>query len=284
MSFIVHRHPTAESFLARAEPTLLDAEAENHMLLGIASDLLAHPAEPGPDAKPGPYLASVEAGGRLEACAILAEPFPLMISRAQPPALEALAADVAEVHPELRIAMAPDATARAFGEIWARRSGAAVRSGIRQRVYQLKRVEPPPGAPAGRLRQATADDLPLLEAWFEAFIVEAALDPAPDAVAIARERVGRGVVYLWQDAEPLTMAAWAGRTRNGTRLNFVYTPPELRGRGYASACVAALSQLLLDDGLRFCFLLTDLDNPTSNRLYQRLGYRPVCDMADVVFD
>jgi len=57
----------------------------------------------------------------------------------------------------------------------------------------------------------------------------------------------------------------------------VYTPPEFRGRGYASALVAALSQAMLDAGYHFCTLFTDLANPTSNHIYQAIGYQPVCD-------
>ena len=84
-------------------------------------------------------------------------------------------------------------------------------------------------------------------------------------------------MYLWADGEPVAMAGTSGQTPNGARVGPVYTPPALRGRGYASACTAALSQLLLDEGRRFCFLYTDLSNPTSNKIYQAIGYRPVCN-------
>ncbi|MFN8562638.1 MAG: GNAT family N-acetyltransferase [Anaerolineae bacterium] len=68
------------------------------------------------------------------------------------------------------------------------------------------------------------------------------------------------------------------------RIGPVYTPPELRGRGYASGCVAGMSQILLDTGRQFCFLFTDLRNPTSNHIYQVIGYEPVCDFTDYAFD
>jgi predicted GNAT family acetyltransferase len=74
------------------------------------------------------------------------------------------------------------------------------------------------------------------------------------------------------------MAGFGGRTPNGTRIGPVYTPPELRGRGYGSALTAAVTERLLGSGLRFCFLYTDLANPTSNSIYQRIGYRPVSDV------
>jgi predicted GNAT family acetyltransferase len=64
----------------------------------------------------------------------------------------------------------------------------------------------------------------------------------------------------------------------------VYTPPHLRKQGYATSCVAALTQRMLDSGKRFCCLYTDLTNPTSNAIYQKIGYQPVCDSEDLVFE
>jgi hypothetical protein len=74
---------------------------------------------------------------------------------------------------------------------------------------------------------------------------------------------------------PVTIAALARSTRRGVTVNAVYTPPEQRGRGHASALVAALSEEGLRRGKEFCVLYTDLANPTSNAIYQRIGYRPI---------
>lgn len=60
-------------------------------------------------------------------------------------------------------------------------------------------------------------------------------------------------------------------------------PPEQRGLGYARACVAGLSQQLLDRGFKYCFLFTDLRNPTSNHIYQQIGYRQVSDVNTYYF-
>ncbi len=57
-----------------------------------------------------------------------------------------------------------------------------------------------------------------------------------------------------------------------------------RRQGYASSCVAALSQTLLDQGRKYCFLFTDLANPTSNHIYQAIGYQPICDMNEYWFE
>jgi uncharacterized protein len=72
--------------------------------------------------------------------------------------------------------------------------------------------------------------------------------------------------------------------RPGIRIGPVYTPPALRRRGYASALVTELSRRLLDSGREYCVLYTDLANPTSNRIYQEVGYERVCDSAEYVFD
>jgi len=63
----------------------------------------------------------------------------------------------------------------------------------------------------------------------------------------------------------------------------VYTPPYFRGRGYASSCVAQLSQLILDKGFAKCVLYTDLANPTSNSIYMKMGYRAICDSLMLKF-
>jgi predicted GNAT family acetyltransferase len=91
-------------------------------------------------------------------------------------------------------------------------------------------------------------------------------------------------VWVWDDGgDVVSMAAYTGPSPNGIRVNGVYTPPDRRGRGYATGCVAALSRWLLDRGRTFCFLYTDLTNPTSNAIYQRIGYRPVADVDQYAF-
>ena len=94
-------------------------------------------------------------------------------------------------------------------------------------------------------------------------------------VDLTERRIQAGCLYLWHDETPVSMARKAGTTRHGAAVSGVYTPPALRNRGYATACVASLSQRLLDEGHQFCALYADLSNPTSNSIYQKMGYRPV---------
>jgi len=94
-----------------------------------------------------------------------------------------------------------------------------------------------------------------------------------------------GGFWLWEDADtPTSMAGVSSATPNGVRIGPVYTPAELRGRGYATSLVADVSRGQLANGRSFCFLHTDLANPTSNAIYRRIGYEYVCDSLVVAFD
>jgi predicted GNAT family acetyltransferase len=118
--------------------------------------------------------------------------------------------------------------------------------------------------------------------WVACFATEAGvpLSSTRDHVA---GRISAGEMALWCDHQPRSLAGYSGRSPNGVRIGYVYTPPEWRGHGYATACVAALSRRALDEGARFCCLYTDLANPVSNRIYQRIGYTPIGDAIDIEF-
>ncbi len=131
----------------------------------------------------------------------------------------------------------------------------------------------------GGLRRGTEADIDLAAAWGQGFARDAGAQFQFPRESVERW-VGRRELWLWDDGGPRSIAVAHGRTPHGVRVGYVYTPPEWRGRGYASACVAAVSQRALDGGLDFCVLYTDLSNPTSNSIYQRIGYRPVADARD----
>jgi predicted GNAT family acetyltransferase len=268
----LERYTDAASFYQRAEPFLLAHEAEHNLQLGICTTLLRQPeVYPLP-----PYLGVVEEDGEIITVALRTPPHNLILSliprtdRA-PEALALLARDVAQDHPDLPGVLGPSAWSEAL----------AHRQGMRERIYALTAVRPPAGVP-GQMRRATEADRALLERWLAAFAAEALRDDEP---LDPREWVARALasplrtVCLWDDGQAVSLACAGNPTPNGIRIGPVYTPPELRGRGYASACVAALSQQMLDSGRRFCFLFTDLANPTSNHIYQTIGYEPVSDVA-----
>jgi predicted GNAT family acetyltransferase len=154
---------------------------------------------------------------------------------------------------------------------------------MRQRVFELRQVNHPK-YPAGQLRLATAVATDLVAHWIQAFHAES-LEPIDTTTAqeMAKGHIREGNIYIWDEGGTLlSMAAKLRPTVHGMTISLVYTPPELRQRGYASACVAALSQQLLDEGWQFCTLFTDLANPTSNSIYQKIGYQPVGDFNDYI--
>lgn len=167
-------------------------------------------------------------------------------------------------------------------------AGRAPTRRMAERLHRLHRLEPPRGV-AGRVRSATPQDAPLLVSWVTAFGLESFGDTAVGAAEqaagmTARVLSGDGSFWIWdEDGTARSLAAARAPVCGVARIGPVYTPPEHRGRGYATALVADLSQRLLDEGRAFCFLYTDLANPTSNAIYERIGYVRVATSAMIGF-
>jgi predicted GNAT family acetyltransferase len=192
-------------------------------------------------------------------------------------ALRPLAEDVWRACPDAASVIGPRPTVDAFAADLAAISGMTAAPHTNQRLYELRAVVPPARPPRGHLRTARAGDAAPLVAWATDFF--AAIREPGDAHGFVRSHLADGSLVVWDDEGPAAMAAAAGRTTHAARVGFVYTPPERRRRGYASALVAALSQRLLDEGRSSCCLYTDLANPTSNAIYQRIGFTPCCDIG-----
>jgi RimJ/RimL family protein N-acetyltransferase len=179
-----------------------------------------------------------------------------------------------------------------LAEEYARLSGLEVRVDEHLRLFELGDLKVP-SAPPGRLRAATRHDDELCLAWFRAFGRDAAEQAGRDGshamvdftIDEIRARIDDGLFWLWEDeAGEVVHLTGANAPANGvTRIGPVYTPKRHRGRGYASRAVADVSQRYVDQGLRCC-LFTDQANPTSNRIYEALGYRPVTDMVNLVIE
>jgi GNAT superfamily N-acetyltransferase len=274
------RHTTAASFLDRAQRFLVGAEAENVLLIGLAGALSQHDAT-GPTGDTV-HLLTVEGDSGCVMAALQSPERNLVMSRGPAAAIEALAEGLAEAKVCLPGVHGPVDAARGFAGRWAKGAGLAVQLAMSMRVYQLTRVIPPP-LPPGRFRAATPADIPVLARWADSFITETGVDDSRSRKTIVEGMVEEGQLHVWDHQGPASMAGYGGETPRGVRVSLVYTPPDLRSRGYASACVASLSQLLLDSGRAFCALYTDLANPISNRLYRRIGYEPVADVAEHEF-
>ncbi len=272
------RFETAQDYYARAGAYLLLNEAEHNLVLGLTMTLIQHP-HLYPE---HPYLAIVECDDATEVAALRTPPHNLIITAARHgEALELIARDAYMLYRTLPGMLAPADTAREFAQLWQDVSSQQARLDVSERLYMLTAVNPVNGVPGG-LRPAEPRDRELLIAWLMAFHEEAltAIErtQAERTVDNALALSGRGY-FVWEDGGlPLAFLGYTGVTPNGVRIGPVYTPPENRGRGYGSAATAALSQLLLDQGRKFCTLYADLSNPTSNHIYQNIGYVPLQDV------
>ena len=279
----VVRLDDATAFLAEAEPLLLADEARHNLILGIAGTIRATP-----DLYPLRSLWLVRDAGEVVAAALRTPPYNLILARPRStPALAALGEAVAEAE-EIPGVVGTEPEIHEFAELWSQHSGVPGRVNMRQGVYALDQVELVPSV-SGSARVATQHDRDLALRWWIAFGDEVLHEGGP-----GRERAEASVdhklsdpnsgILLWEDGgEPVSLAGWGGQTPNGIRIGPVYTPPELRGHGYATAVTAELSERQLDGGRSFCFLYTDLANPTSNAIYERIGYRRIAEAAEVVF-
>lgn len=275
----VHRYEDASQFYERVKDYLLRDEALHNVQLALCHSLI-HNLE-GFDEKP--LLATVEAEGDIVAVAMRTQPRNLLLSKIEDfGAVEAIAQDLHFTQESLPGVNAPNAEAKAFVETWRSLTSQSYEIKIALRAFQLEQVQKISSS-VGELRQATQSDRELLIDWFEAFVVEALGIAATNTERAVDRHLQRGTAYLWEDETPVSMACNVGITPNGARISTVYTPPEHRGKGYASSCVAALSQTLLSRGHKYCFLFTDLANPTSNHIYQAIGYQSVGDLYDYSF-
>ena len=282
----LERLSDVSQFEGRAGAFLREREAENNLALGLITGIKAGRTF-GPIA---PYFAVVRDDDTITAAAMRTPPHNLILTAgSDPAALPLIIDDVLHAMPETPGLSGPKKLAASASELWHARTGSGARVVMAKRIYQLTRVIPPRSVP-GDARIARDADRKTIVPWFRAFVAEA-LPPADhptsvqDAEDTASYWIGGGGLWVWVDAGGLVaMAGASGRTPNGIRVGAVYTPPDKRRRGYASSLVAALSQAQLDSGRRFCFLYTDLANPTSNKIYQDIGYEPVCDVDEYRFE
>jgi uncharacterized protein len=279
----IERHQDPAEFFALVAPFLERREAEHNLQLGFRQRLEADRHAFGPG---DPLLYAALDGRNVTAVATQTPPFGLVLSEVDDlRTVEALADRLAADGAELPTAMGPVEVARTFAERWAQRAGVLPSVQTAERIYEATAVVHPQGV-SGAMQPYTESHREVAIDWMGAFFEEA-LPGSPEADPerfVEARAAGIGSLVLWEDdGRPVSIAGHAGETPNGARVGPVYTPPELRGHGYASALTAALTDQLLERS-RFCFLFTDLANPTSNSIYQRIGYRPVTDLTLWRFD
>jgi uncharacterized protein len=273
----VRRHERLEEFLARGGPFLEADEPRHNLELGVCSQIRSGDGViTGP-----PYLATVESDGAVTGVALRTPPWALLASLRDPAGAGAVVGDVLAAGHELPGCQSTPEIAGALASAWSVRTGGGAEVDMHFRNHVLDRIPDVPAVP-GSMRDATAADRDLLVGWHRAFAEEA--DPGmpvrAEQVVDARLHAPTGGLVLWErDGDPVSLTGYGSPTPAGIRIGPVYTPPDLRGRGYAQALVATVSRRLLEGGRRFCFLFTDQRNPTANQLYARIGYQPLNEIA-----
>lgn len=287
----VERPPDAAAFLRNATPFLVEREAQHCLMLGVAGNIARGALDMPPD---GYYGVVRDEAGTVVAAALMTPPWHLVVSEVDaeriPAVTHALAADLATSpsNTVVRGVLGPIPVAEAFADAWCGPRHLERTVSMREHIYRLDRlIEPPPIE--GAARRATVDDRDLLVDWVAAFHAEALGQQNREGAAVGVDRAlkrGDRTYRLWEvDGVPVSTAASAGPTPNGIRIGPVYTPPEYRGRGFASAVTAAVTrEELAVPGRRSVFLFTDVHNPTSNKIYQSIGYQRVGDMEQLVFE
>ncbi|PSB07024.1 GNAT family N-acetyltransferase [Pleurocapsa sp. CCALA 161] len=259
------------------EDYLLEHEAAHCLILGMCSQK---------DFKKQPYLIAVTQNELILSTAMRTPPHQLILSRSRSEeAIFEIISNLVANNISLPGVIAPKSEAIAFAQMWQSLTGQSYCLKLAQRIYQLETVKIINYA-EGELRLATKSDRSLLIEWIRAFEIEAIGEVRTEQQYQDWYdlRLKNKSLYVWQNDIPLSMAGFSGSTPNGIRINAVYTPLEYRKQRYASSCVAALSQTLLDRGNNYCFLFTDLANSTSNRIYQKIGYQPACDFDSYKFE
>jgi len=286
---------TVGEFLAVAGEFLRAEPARNSVVLTVTESLRLSPPPPAPPA-PDPAREEPWFGwwrspggqglqGPVSAVFLHTPGFPVFVSPATRRVAAELARDLAAARRQLSGVSAGQDAADAFAAAWQARTGQAAVVYRRMRLFRLGELAWPRPVPEGTARLAVPPDAGLLAGWFDAFAREAGDPPGQDRRAAVGERLGYGGITLWEaGGAPVSVAGQTRTVAGMVRVGPVYTPPALRGRGYAGAATAAASQAALDAGVREVVLYTDLANPTSNALYQRLGYLPVEDRVILSFE
>lgn len=273
----VRHFADAQAALVQVAAPLGAAGAEGELSLGLLRRLVDTPDAFGSEVT----MIAGERSGRLEAFVLMTGDHPVQVTGFAEPA-EIRFGDL--VSAVLEAGRRPTGVNGArhvsvpFALAW--RDVAGARVAVRRDLHAFElRVVHRPATPAGSFRHAADGDVALLERWAVAFAeaIDEPMSPAEASQRVARLLRNDDLVVWERDGEVVSMAAVVRRTPWSSSVAFVYTPPALRGQGFASAVVAELSQRELDAGQSWCSLFTDAANPISNHIYTEIGYEPRCD-------
>lgn len=268
MRFVLTRD--AEEFTRRAESLIMGRPELNVLATVLMNVRAGHFRDTGPV-----FAYGLEAHDQVSFAALHTPPWPLLVTELAPDDAPGFLDAWLATDPAVAGVNGPAATARAVAAAWRERTGGQTRLRMAQALHAVTQVSDPLRPAAGRLRPAPAGERELIVDWMRAFTREAGVEGVDRAEQTAAAYLSREGVFVWDDDGPVSMVVTNPMVAGTIRISFVYTPPEHRRRGYAATAVAAISRRVLAAGATRCTLFTDLANPTSNKIYAEVGYRPV---------
>jgi RimJ/RimL family protein N-acetyltransferase len=268
-----------DEFLARAGEFLRSRPALHTTQLSVTEKLRTL----GTAAYEGqfPVFGRLERGGEVEATFYRFPSRGMNVTSLTPEQADSLAARLTEMDRALPSITADEDTIAAFTEAWQKRTGATAASRVRLHLYRLGTLTPPDPHPEGRGRLVGEGDQEHLMQWCREFAADVEEDVTIDAATWANTRFAEKHYTYWEapDGTPVSMAGVNPMVAGMARVDPVYTPAHLRGRGYGAAVTTEVSRAALNAGATDVVLYTNAANPTSNALYQRLGYVRLTDIA-----
>jgi len=264
------------AYLDAVEPFLLQDPVNNGILIRVPRRV----RQDGGYDERQLWMWATDGSGDVVLAAQHTPPHHLWLTPAPSDAVVALADELAQIGRGLDGVGGNVAAATVFKDRWAELSSQTVKVRDHLGVLRCLAVTEPP-QPAGHPRQALADDEDHVVAWQAEFITELGLFPPVEAWT--RAQVREGSYWYWTvDDQPVSLAAVRPTDPNMAHIGPVYTPREHRRNGYAAALTAYITKLFVDAG-RIGTLFTDALNPTSNGIYESIGYERIGDAIDYDF-
>lgn len=276
----IHEPTSASDFLQLAGPLLYQNEGANGLMIGLAESLSRSTPET------APLLVAINNNGVITTGALQTPPHNLLLTFATTSELEVLAKYLHQKNLTFPGVVGPTREAHEFAQIWSQLKGLTFKLGMDQKIYQLDHVKFPSSIP-GQMHVVNPEEIDFLVKWLMEFAAESLPEenhPTEYWKKYATRIIGNQGAHFWElNGTPVSMAIATRPTKHTITLNCIYTPKEARRKGFASILTATLSQKQLDSGRQYCLLYTDTSNPTSNKIYQQIGYQEVCGSRHYLF-
>ncbi|MBN2789684.1 MAG: GNAT family N-acetyltransferase [Candidatus Delongbacteria bacterium] len=269
-----------KEFKSKVMPFLEKNEDKNNLAIGILKKLVINKNN---YSDSDPFTAIIDDKGIVLLVLLMTPPYNLQLI-GEKIAIETAVEGLLKANISIPGIIGRKELCRIFEKIWTEQTDCKSETAMDQRIYRLDKVESVLST-EGHFKIADENDAELLTEWMIAFndYINEDVDKERARKSI-QNLISKQRAYIWVDNEPVSMCLGLRETFNGITVSGVYTPEKFRRKGYATSCVAQASKILLDEGYKYCTLYTDLSNPTSNSIYQKIGYKPIADSVMIKFN